>query len=265
MGNGHKGSVERPPRARRWPCRRRCPTLGRAPVRRRRRRGAASLAGPQSPLRSSADLYTLSYRCKDGTATRRGVRMTDLEIRRIPFAFDRTVPFQWNPSHPAFAIGMNTLSFIAVSFEKYIVAAVHQAQELINDPTVAAEADAFLRQEAQHARAHRGHLKALIEQYPGLKEVENEAIASFDRLLETKSLKFHLAYIAALEATFAPGYTRMLEQRETLLVPGDDRVASLLAWHFVEELEHRSSALVIYNHVIGNAWYKATVAPRALA
>ena len=36
-----------------------------------------------------------------------------------------------------------------------------------------------------------------------------------------------------------------------LFRPGDDRVASLFLWHFVEEVEHRSSALVIYDAVVG--------------
>jgi hypothetical protein len=49
------------------------------------------------------------------------------------------------------------------------------------DPAVAADADAFLRQEALHARAHRHHVTALTEQYPGLAEVSAEIERRFDR------------------------------------------------------------------------------------
>ena len=53
----------------------------------------------------------------------------------------------------------------------------------------------------------------------------------------------------------------MLDNEETLFRPGDDRVASLLMWHFVEEVEHRSSALVIYDAVVGEAWYRIRALP----
>jgi predicted metal-dependent hydrolase len=191
--------------------------------------------------------------------------MTGLEIRRIPFRFDETVPFQWHPTNAEFGVSMNALSIIAIAFEKYIVATMRQAMPLIDDPAVAEEADAFLRQEAQHARAHRLHVKALIAQHPGLEKTLAEAEASFDRLLETKPLRFNLAYIAGLEASFTPNFKLTLDHSDKLLTPGDARVASLLAWHFVEEIEHRSSALVVYNSVIGRKWYRLSVAPRAAA
>jgi len=43
--------------------------------------------------------------------------------------------------------------------------------------------------------------------------------------------------------------------------PGDDRVASLLLWHMVEEVEHRSSALIIYNAVVGRRLYRLRILP----
>jgi hypothetical protein len=33
-------------------------------------------------------------------------------------------------------------------------------------------------------------------------------------------------------------------------------VASLFVWHFCEEIEHRSSAYDVYNHVVGSHWYR---------
>ena len=78
----------------------------------------------------------------------------------------------------------------------------------------------------------------------------------------TTPLKFRLAYIADLEATFTPSFKMMLDNEATLFRPGDDRVASLLLWHFVEEVEHRSSALVIYDAAVGDSWYRIRALPR---
>ncbi|GLE54408.1 metal-dependent hydrolase [Mycobacterium montefiorense] len=187
--------------------------------------------------------------------------MTDLEVRRPKFDFTGDVPWVWHPQNPAFSFFMNATSIIAICFEQMIVAAVQEAKPLMADADVAAEAIAFLRQEAQHSSSHRKHVSALIKRYPGLQQTFDDAVACFDTLTATKSLEFRLAYIADLEATFTPSFKLMLDNEATLFRPGDDRVASLFLWHFVEEVEHRSSALLIYDAVVGDNWYRIRALP----
>ncbi|MBX7430825.1 metal-dependent hydrolase [Mycobacterium sp. Y57] len=187
--------------------------------------------------------------------------MTDLEVRRPRFDFTEDVPWEWNPANPGFSFFMNATSIIAVCFEQMIVAAVTEARPLIADPAVAAEAAAFLRQEAQHSASHRKHVNALIANHPGLQHTFDAAIARFDELTATAPLQFRLAYIADLEATFTPSFKLMLDNEATLFRPGDERVGSLFLWHFVEEVEHRSSALVIFDAVVGRPWYRLRVVP----
>jgi predicted metal-dependent hydrolase len=188
--------------------------------------------------------------------------MTDLQIRKMRFGFaDDDVPFLWNTHDPAFACAANALSFLALGFEKMITAAVHEALPLITDPVVAEEAEAFARQEGQHSMAHRQHVKALIKSHPGLRATLDEVIATYDDLTATTSLAYRLAYTADIEATFTPTFKMMLDNADSLFAPGDDRVASLFLWHFVEEVEHRSSALIIYDEVVAKPWYRVRVAP----
>jgi predicted metal-dependent hydrolase len=187
--------------------------------------------------------------------------MTDLEVRRPKFDFTGDVPWEWNPQNPQFSFFMNATSIIAICFEQMIVAAVQDAKPLLTDPEVAAEATAFLRQEAQHASTHRKHVAALIRRYPGLQDTFDAAMGSFDNVTASASLKFRLAYIADLEATFTPTFKMMLDNEASLFRPGDERVASLFMWHFVEEVEHRSSALLIYDAAIGDSWYRMKALP----
>ena len=188
--------------------------------------------------------------------------MTDLIVRKMRFAFaDHDVPFLWNEQNPAFSSMANAVSFLAIAFEKMIGQMIPQALPLITDPEVAEEAQAFVRQEGQHSMAHRQHAKGLIKSYPALKETLDEVIAAFDDLTANTPLQYRLAYTADLEATFTPAFKLMLDHDDTLFAPGDDRVASLFLWHFVEEVEHRSSALIIYNSVIDDPWYRMRVAP----
>jgi predicted metal-dependent hydrolase len=187
--------------------------------------------------------------------------VTDLEVRRPKFDFTGDVPWNWNPRNPAFSLSMNATSIIAVCFEQFLVAAVQDAKPLMTDPEVEAEATAFLRQEAQHSSTHRKHVNALIDRYPGLQQTFDAAIGAYDELTATAPLAFRLGYIADTEATFTPSFKLMLDNEATLFAPGDERVASLFLWHFVEEVEHRSSALVIYNAVIGRPWYRVRILP----
>lgn len=187
--------------------------------------------------------------------------MTSLQVRKVQFEFDGDVPFVWQPENPAFSAMTNMISVLAIAFETYIVRAFKETMPRITDPAVAAEADAFMRQEAQHARVHRLHVRALIRSHPGLQATLDAAIACFDELFEAKPARYHLAYVADLEATFTPTFKLLLDHEEQLFRPGDERVASMLLWHFVEEVEHRSSALVVYRALGGSEAYRLGILP----
>jgi predicted metal-dependent hydrolase len=181
--------------------------------------------------------------------------MTALEVRNIPFEFN-DVEFIWNPANPTFSISMNLLSFFAIGLEKYFCQAMRDAEPLIKNAAMLEEARSFRAQEAIHATAHRKHVKALIERYPGLQVALDRLVAHFDALYAAKDLKYHLAYAGGLESIFTPSFTLLLDNRDVLFGGGDARVASLLLWHFCEEIEHRSAALNVYNHVEGDYLYR---------
>lgn len=189
--------------------------------------------------------------------------MTDLVVRKIDFDFAGDIPFNWNPSNPAFSLQANAISFLAIAFEKFVVAAVREAMPQIDDPEVLAEAKAFVHQEAQHSKAHRDHADALARAYPGLAGTLDEAIDYYQRLAERKSLAWRLAFLADMEATFTPFFKMLLDHEKTLFRAGDERVASLFLWHFCEEVEHRSSGLIIYENVVKSRWYRTFVVPSA--
>jgi predicted metal-dependent hydrolase len=183
--------------------------------------------------------------------------MTDLVVRKIPWEFGPGIPFLWQPANPNFGIFCNAFTFIAVPFEKYIISSLREAKDrLAQDSGVASEAEAFLRQEAQHSSAHRKHMLALIATYPELEGTYQRACKSYEDLIEEHPVEFHAAYIANLEATFTPLFKVFLDNRESMFGPGDQRVASLMGWHFVEEIEHRSSGLILYEHLSPSRWYR---------
>jgi len=190
--------------------------------------------------------------------------MTEVKFREMRFDLDATVPFQWNTDNPVSGIVSNAISFMAVGFERYIVLVVKDAMKGVTDPAVREEADAFLKQEAQHSAAHAKHVKALVAQYPGLADALQGVLKSYEELYKAQPTKFHLAYIASIEATFTPLFSFIIDNRHRLM-NGDCRIASLFLWHYVEELEHRSSANIIYDAVVNDRWYRVRTLGAAMA
>ncbi|MDG4662963.1 metal-dependent hydrolase [Mycobacterium sp. 236(2023)] len=183
--------------------------------------------------------------------------MTTLQVRRVRFDFSGDdVPFNWNTQRPAFAMQCNLISFFAPGFEKFIVDATREGLPLIRDPEIAEEAEAYLRQEAQHSAAHAAHIRALTRRWPGLRDTMDEVTASFDHLTATRPLAWRLGYTAVIEATFTPYFKVFLDHEDKLFATGDERVASLFLWHFVEEIEHRSSAIKVYDAVHDSYLYR---------
>jgi hypothetical protein len=176
--------------------------------------------------------------------------VSDLVVRQINFDVDQA-KFIWNPANPSFSVLMNQITFFVVGFEKYMCRAMRDAEAHITDPAVMEEAVAFRKQEAIHAQKHMRHARALIAQYPALQGVLDKVLAS-----NAHPLEYHLAYAGGLEAIFTPFFKMVLDHRAALFEEGDAQVASLFVWHFCEEIEHRSSAYDVYNHVVGSHWYR---------
>lgn len=159
---------------------------------------------------------------------------------------------------------MNAVTFQVIGLETYMCRAMRDAEKFITDPAILAEARAFNAQEMVHSQAHKKHIKALLDRYPGLQQVLDGTVASYDALYKSEDLHFHLAYAANIEATFTPLFGTIIDYRKELFSGGDPRISALMLWHFCEEIEHRSSALNIYNHVVGNRFYRLKKLPKVI-
>jgi predicted metal-dependent hydrolase len=189
--------------------------------------------------------------------------MSDLVLRRPPFRYDG-VDFLWNADNPAFSVLANSVSFQVIGFEKYICRSMRDAEKRIDDPAMLAETRLFNAQESVHSQTHKRHVDVLIARHPGLRQVLDESVADYEDIYRANELRFNLAYAANVEATFTPLFSSIIRHRDALMGKGDARVASTLLWHFCEEVEHRSSALAVYDHVVGDTWYRVRKARRIL-
>jgi predicted metal-dependent hydrolase len=119
------------------------------------------------------------------------------------------------------------------------------------DPELRTEAEAYVRQEAQHHAQHRRFNDLLVEGRPGLRRLEGWMARAYGWVERTRSLRFSLAFAAASE-TIAYSLARWTERHASQMFDGAEPVpTSLFMWHLAEEVEHKSVAFDVWKAVDG--------------
>jgi predicted metal-dependent hydrolase len=167
----------------------------------------------------------------------------------------------WAP-HIEFAQRANASSTIPSYVEPYLVKVMLKAKAELdpNETELHKELAIFIKQEAQHCKQHNAFNEKLrTSGYAELEQFEKKLDADLNGFLETKSLKFNLAYADGFEAMGALGATMWFDAYNKYLEGADQDVVDLWRWHMAEEYEHREVAFKIYQRLYGkydlfNGW-----------
>ena len=191
-----------------------------------------------------------------------------LAVRRVRFQWPDDLDPIWTPRTPELAIAANAVSMLMPHAEPYVVASTKAALDegLIEDPDLAADAQAYLGQEAQHHGQHRKLNDLLVDHYPSLQRPDR-AIAWVFTKLGNRSTRFGLAFAAGFE-TIAFVAARWVDKHLSVLRDAEPVAATLFLWHLAEEVEHKRVAFDVYQASGGGriryAW-AMTVAALVLA
>src|SRR4051812_33907140 len=166
--------------------------------------------------------------------------------RRVRFTWPEDLDPMWTPAVPELAIAANAVSLLMPHAEPYVVAAVRASfDELpIEDPDLAADARAYVSQEAQHHAQHRRFNDILVRHYPPL-ERQDRAWRWVFRKLRNRGTRFGLAFAAAFETT-AFVAARWVDRNQRLLRDADPTTTTMFLWHLAEEVEHKEVAFDVY-------------------
>lgn len=180
----------------------------------------------------------------------------DIEIRKIPFAFDQVTSPVWHEQMPEWSHMVNGASLTMPYLEPFLIKNLREAVLLINDAELNEDVKGFVGQEAQHFTNHRRFNEFLkANGYAELAQVETSYAETYDALSK-KSLAWRLAYTAGFE-TMTMGITEwLINDRDELFSGADPVVVSLVLWHMVEETEHKSVAYDVFQAVSGNYWLR---------
>ena len=177
-------------------------------------------------------------------------RMT---VRQVEFAYPDTMGAHWNPARPEFSHIVNAGSLAMPYLEPYLIKTMRAARPLVRDPALQAELDRYIRQEATHYKQHRvfnDELKA--RGYRSIDAIEARLAREYASLESTRSLAFNLAYAEGFESMALAVGQMLISDREYLFGNSQSGVASLILWHFVEEIEHKNVAFDVFEHLHGN-------------
>lgn len=180
-------------------------------------------------------------------------RMT---VRQMPFEF---MPRHksWNPDKPEFAHIVNSASLAMPFLEPYLIKSMRKARPLIKDSALREELDKYIKQEAMHYRRHKEFNDTLSQKgYSSVQSMENTLAEDYDALESKRSLRFNLAYAEGFEAMALAIGEMLIEDREYLFGDSDSAVASLVLWHFVEEIEHKNVAFDVFDHLYGSYFWR---------
>ncbi|MDO8290251.1 MAG: metal-dependent hydrolase [Parvibaculum sp.] len=183
-------------------------------------------------------------------------RMT---LRRPPFAFSRDKALHWNAGKPEFSQIVNAASLAMPYLEPYLIKTMREARPLITDAQLVRDLDLYCGQESAHYRQHRkfnDELKALRPEI--IDTLEAALAADYARLARDRSLTFNLAYAEGFESMALAIGHMLIEEREFLFGGAESAVASLVLWHFVEEIEHKNVTFDVFKHISGSYLWRIT-------
>ena len=181
-----------------------------------------------------------------------------ITVRRLPLEFPADLDpmlIEGCPEESYIHVG---LSLLLPYLEPYLIRSMRAARGSVRDPKLLADLDAFSAQEGQHYRQHVRFNDAMhLRGVAALERLEAELEADYRRFSRLKSLRFNLAYAEGFEA-FTTALSRSSFESKSL-----DRLhpaaRELFLWHLVEELEHRTVAFDVYEHVCGGYFYRLAV------
>ncbi|MGH9128496.1 MAG: metal-dependent hydrolase [Acidimicrobiales bacterium] len=198
------------------------------------------------------------------TVTYRPPSDQPIRARRVGFDWD-TTPLQWIPGDPQTTHTINVLHLLLPAGESWFVDVFREVLPLVTDDALRADVRGFMGQETIHGRSHDhvlDHLAAQgIDTRPFTRRVEwllfrflaaDPFGHKLGGWLHRQWLLFRVAIVSALEQYTAVLGIWVLDAVALDRAGADPTMVDLLRWHGAEEVEHRSVAYDLYQHVSGS-------------
>jgi uncharacterized protein len=182
----------------------------------------------------------------------------DITVRKVKFEFPDDLDEVLPGNDVVRETYMVAFSLTMPYLEPYLIRTFRAVADDITDVGLAADVREFIGQEAQHFQNHR-RINEIIKRQLGpavaaeLQAVEDRLDADYRRFNTSKSRRFNLVYAEGFEAmTCAMALTSIAEAEAGSSTIPSGPWGELWAWHLAEEMEHRTVAFDLYEHLEGS-------------
>lgn len=167
--------------------------------------------------------------------------------KNLDFKLDQ-VPRFWFAGDPFRTRMFDALSLTFPDGERYFIECVRLFKDQIVDPDLQNRVADFIRQEAQHGIAHDKMNQVMRDQGMPVDQFIHVLKNMFKFELSKRSPQYNIAMTAAAEHLTALMAETFYSKKETLK-DAHPYVRALLAWHAIEEMEHRDVAFDVMKQV----------------
>ena len=186
--------------------------------------------------------------------------MADITVRKIRFPFGEAIDLDRSEAELGIILPGLGLSLTMPYLEPYLIRTMKVAQKEIADAELHEDVRRFSQQEGHHYRNHATFNQALRAHFgepvaSDLRVIEDALEADYQRFTREKTLRFNAAYAEGFEAMTCSFALASLEHDGLAGVPGGE----LWSWHMAEEIEHRTVAFDVYQHLVGSYPYRIVV------
>ena len=178
---------------------------------------------------------------------------------KLDFGLDGELPRWWYENNPYKSRLIDALQAAFPDGERYFISCVRAFREQTTDPKLLAEIKTFIRQEGQHGIVHSKYNQRLREQGMDIDAIVDFINANNNFHTKHFSKEYNLALTAAFEH-----FTAMLAEiffvSKKTMENADPKLRAMMAWHAVEEMEHKAVAYDVMQQVAKVGYFKRCAA-----
>lgn len=178
----------------------------------------------------------------------------------LDFDFDGDdVPRYWLDGCPYKSRVIDAVQATFPDGERYFIASVRAYRDQIDDPELEAEVKDFMMQEGQHGQVHTRYNERLARQGIAIHAFTRHTKRITERRLKHFPASYNLALTAALEH-FTAMMADLFFGEKDVLEGAEPRLRAMLAWHAVEEMEHKAVAFDVMKNVAKVGYFQRCLA-----
>lgn len=189
--------------------------------------------------------------------------MAEIQVRNIRLPFEGCLDLDRPAAELATMLPSLALSMTMPYLEPYLIRTMKVALKQITDASLCEDVRRFSQQEGHHFRNHAELNDQIRAQFDTpradrLRGIEADLEADYQRFSRSKGLRFNVTYAEGFEAMTCAGALAAAEHgvfEQGSMMPGGD----IWAWHMAEEIEHRSVAFGVFEHLVGSYPYRIAV------